>query len=68
MQNVHRYSSFCICTGVIIQFNPALYSVTEGNSVDFIVELTGGTITRPVSFDFRTVDGSATGKIMTILI
>ncbi len=51
-----------------IQFNPALYSATEGNSVNFIVELIGGTITRPVSFEFTTVDGSATGKIMTILI
>ena len=32
--------------------------------MDFIVELTGGTITRPVSFDFTTVDGSATGKVI----
>ncbi len=57
----HASSILSVAT---IQFNPALYSATEGNSVDFIVELIGGTITRHVSFDFTTVDGSATGKVI----
>ncbi len=55
---MHAFSILSVAT---IQFNPALYSAMEGNSVDFIVEFIGGTIIRPVSFGFTTVDGSATG-------
>ena len=47
---------------VTISFNPTTYMVEEGQSVSFIVELTGDA-SMSVPFLFQTSDVSAIGKL-----
>ena len=50
-----------------VQFNPATYSENEGDQVVFMLELSVA-VDRDVTVDFTTVDGSATGIMIVLLL
>ena len=52
---------FYLGSAVSIGFNPAVYTVLEGESVDLVIERVGDS-EEPVIADLSTVDGTAAGK------
>ena len=49
----------------MIGFDPVVYSSPEGESVTFMVSLTGGSITQDIMVDFRTIAGTASNFVLS---
>ena len=47
---------------MVIGFSPVNYTVTEGGSVTFNVEILSGTLTENAAIEFFTTDDTATGN------
>ena len=50
---------------ITIDFNPANYTVNEGENVTLRVLLTGDTPTSDINIDIRSNDGTAIGNVIT---
>ena len=50
---------------ITIDFNPANYTVDEGENVTLRVLLTGDTPTSDINIDIRSNDGTAIGNVIT---
>ena len=60
------YWNFFYCLAITVQFQPAAYSVNEGETVDFMIFLSSASISE-VTVDFATGAGTALGKKKTSL-
>ena len=58
---------FYLGSAVSIGFNPAVYTVLEGESVDLVIERVGDS-EEPVIANLFTADGTAAGKHVLFLL
>ena len=55
-------------SAVTIGFNDTTYNVTEGGSVNVSVSVQSGTLARDVVVTLQTMNGTATGRVVSHLI